>query len=137
VIANDVSIRRAAEALESCASLAQFCQILHQCLEPIGFDGFGVYLSSEVPVEVERNPFNYASRPNLQFFLGSVTNIIRNKLEFDLQPDEKQRQAAGRFRSVSKELGISSLDGSRCLYDNWILQRSGSQAGENAGFLVW
>src|SRR6266853_244252 len=45
VIANDVSIRRAAEALDSCASLAQFCQILHQCLEPIGFDGFGVYLS--------------------------------------------------------------------------------------------
>src|SRR6266436_3755523 len=32
VIANDISIRRAADALESCTSLPQFCKILRQCL---------------------------------------------------------------------------------------------------------
>src|SRR6266403_5124284 len=93
VIANDVSIRRAAEALDSCASLAQFCQILHQCLEPIGFDGFGVYLSSEVPVEVERNPFNYASRPNLQFFWDRLltSSEINWNLTFNLMKSNGKR----------------------------------------------
>jgi UDP-GlcNAc:undecaprenyl-phosphate GlcNAc-1-phosphate transferase len=70
VIANDISIRRAADALESCTSLPQFCQILRQCLEPIGFDGFGLYLSSGLPVEVELElcPFKPVSRSKLQFF---------------------------------------------------------------------
>lgn len=68
VIANDISIRRAADALESCTSSRQFCQILRQCLRPIGFDGFGLYLSSELPVEVEVCPFNQVSRSKLQFF---------------------------------------------------------------------
>ena len=68
VIANDISIRRAADALESCTSSRQFCQILRQCLKPIGFDGFGLYLSSELPVEVELCPLNQVSRSKLQFF---------------------------------------------------------------------
>src|SRR5579859_6907166 len=70
VIANDIRIRRAAEALESCSSLPQFCQILQQCLEPIGFDGFGLYFSSGVPAEVEVGPFKPVSRSKLQFFWG-------------------------------------------------------------------
>jgi hypothetical protein len=68
VIANDISIRRTADALESCTSLPQFCQILRQCLKPIGFDGFGLYLSSELPVGAEFRPFNRVSRSKLQFF---------------------------------------------------------------------
>src|SRR4030088_14996 len=44
VMANDISIRRAADALQSCTSRAQFCQILQDYLEPVGFDGFGVHL---------------------------------------------------------------------------------------------
>jgi len=93
VIANDVSIRRAAEALESCTSLAQFCQILHQCLEPIGFDGFGVFLSSEVPVEVERNPFSYVSQPNLQFFWDRLltSSEINWNLTFNLMKSNGKR----------------------------------------------
>jgi UDP-GlcNAc:undecaprenyl-phosphate GlcNAc-1-phosphate transferase len=67
VIANDISIRRAADALESCASLPQFCQILRQCLEPIGFDGFGLYLSSGLPGEIELGPLNRVSGSKLQF----------------------------------------------------------------------
>jgi hypothetical protein len=93
VIANDVSIRRAAESLGACTSLAQFCKILHQCLEPIGFDGFGVYLSSELPAEVERSPFNYVSRPNLQYFWDqSLTSSEVNwSLTFNLMKQNAER----------------------------------------------
>ena len=72
VIANDISIRRAADALESCASLPQFCQILRQCLEPIGFDGFGLYLSSGLPCEIELCPLNRVSDSKLQFIWNQV-----------------------------------------------------------------
>jgi len=68
VIANGISIRRAADALESCTNLPQFCQILRQCLEPIGFDGFGLYLSSGLPGEVNLFPFNRINGSKLQFF---------------------------------------------------------------------
>jgi UDP-GlcNAc:undecaprenyl-phosphate GlcNAc-1-phosphate transferase len=68
VIANDISIRRAADALESCTSLTQFCQILRQCLEPIGFDGFGLYVLSGLPVDVDLFPFRRVNGSKLQFF---------------------------------------------------------------------
>src|SRR5882762_5227442 len=67
VIANHVSIRRASEALEPCASVPQFCQILRQCLEPVGFDGFGLDLPLDLPAEAELFPFN-VSESKLQFF---------------------------------------------------------------------
>jgi hypothetical protein len=68
VIANDISIRRATDALESCTNISQFCQILQQCLEPIGFDGFGLYLSSGFPAEAELLPCKPVGRTKLQFF---------------------------------------------------------------------
>jgi len=68
VIANDISIRHATDALESCTNISQFCQILQQCLEPIGFDGFGLYLSSGFPSEAELLPCKPVGRTKLQFF---------------------------------------------------------------------
>lgn len=70
VIANGVSIRRTAEALESCNSLEQLCQTLRQCLEPIGFDGFGLYFSSGVPVQAEVRPCKRVNHSKLQFLWG-------------------------------------------------------------------
>jgi UDP-GlcNAc:undecaprenyl-phosphate/decaprenyl-phosphate GlcNAc-1-phosphate transferase len=67
-IANGISVRRAADSLESCASLPQFCQILRECLEPIGFDGFGLYLSSGLPAKAELGPFKLVSRSKVQYF---------------------------------------------------------------------
>lgn len=67
VIANGISIRRATDALGSCTSLPQFCQILRQCLEPIGFDGFGLYLSSGLSAEADLFPFNRVNGSKLQF----------------------------------------------------------------------
>jgi UDP-GlcNAc:undecaprenyl-phosphate/decaprenyl-phosphate GlcNAc-1-phosphate transferase len=68
VIANGISVRRTTEALTSCASLPQFCQILRQCLEPVGFDGFGLYLSSGLPGDLDLFPLNRVSGSKLQFF---------------------------------------------------------------------
>jgi len=68
VIANGISVRRAADSLEACTGLPQFCQILRDCLEPIGFDGFGLYLSVGLPVEVELGPFKMVSRSKVQYF---------------------------------------------------------------------
>jgi hypothetical protein len=68
VIANDIGVRRAVDALNSCTNLQQFCQILQQCLEPIGFDGFGLHLTSELPVDVEISPFDHIDGSKLQFF---------------------------------------------------------------------
>jgi UDP-GlcNAc:undecaprenyl-phosphate/decaprenyl-phosphate GlcNAc-1-phosphate transferase len=77
VIVNDIRIRRAAGALSTCTSLPQFCQIMRRCLEPIGFDGFGLYLSSEVPREADFCPFNYVNGSKLQLLwtptLGALT----------------------------------------------------------------
>jgi len=67
-IANGVSVRRAADALETCISLPQFCEILRGCLEPIGFDGFGIYFSAGLPFGVEFVPFTPVSRTKIQYF---------------------------------------------------------------------
>jgi hypothetical protein len=67
-IANGISVRRTAESLETCTSLPQFCHILRECLEPIGFDGFGVYLSKGFPVEADLGPFKMVSRSKVQYF---------------------------------------------------------------------
>ena len=73
VIANDVGIRRALEALGSCTTLAQFCQTLQHCLKPAGFDGFGLQLSSEPQNGVEVHPFTHTGRYRFQFFWNHTT----------------------------------------------------------------
>jgi hypothetical protein len=61
-------VRRTAESLETCTNLPQFCQILRECLEPIGFDGFGVYLFTKLPVEADLGPLRMVSRSKVQYF---------------------------------------------------------------------
>src|SRR5712664_735445 len=79
VIANDIRIRRAAEALQSCTTMAHFCQILQRCLEPAGFDGFGVDVSAELPVGGEVCPFSHVGGSKLQFIWDhSVTSSETN-----------------------------------------------------------
>src|SRR5216683_2850420 len=68
VIANDISIRRAADSLESCLNLQEFCRILRECLEPIGFDGFGLYLSTGLPAKADLGPLKMVGRSKLHYF---------------------------------------------------------------------
>jgi hypothetical protein len=67
-IANGISVRRTADRLETCTTLPQFCQILRDCLEPIGFDGFGLYLSAGLPAEADLGPFERVDRTKVQYF---------------------------------------------------------------------
>jgi UDP-GlcNAc:undecaprenyl-phosphate/decaprenyl-phosphate GlcNAc-1-phosphate transferase len=105
VIANDIRIRQSADALQSCTTLVHFCQILQQCLEPVGFDGFGVYLSSELPVGVEVCPFSQVGGSKLQFFWNrSVTSSETNwSLSFSLLTKDGNR--LGGFTLYRKDTG--------------------------------
>jgi UDP-GlcNAc:undecaprenyl-phosphate GlcNAc-1-phosphate transferase len=67
-IANGISVRRTADRLETCTNLQQLCQILRECLEPIGFDGFGLYLSTGLPGQGDIGPFKIVSRSKVQYF---------------------------------------------------------------------
>jgi hypothetical protein len=97
VIANGVSIRRAADALESCTSVPQFCQILRQCLEPIGFDGFGLYLSSGLPGDVERFPFNRVSKSKLQFFWDQLPTSSETNWSLTISLTKRNGKRLGGF----------------------------------------
>ena len=102
VIANDISIRRASDALQSCTSLMQFCQILRQCLKPIGFDGVGVYLSSELPVEVEHRPFKRVSRSKLQFFWDQSLTSSETNWSFTFSLMKRNGEQLGGFTLYRK-----------------------------------
>jgi UDP-GlcNAc:undecaprenyl-phosphate GlcNAc-1-phosphate transferase len=102
VIANDISIRRAADALESCTSLPRFCQILRQCLKPIGFDGFGLYLSSELPVEGEFCPFIQVSRSKLQFFWDQSLTSSETNWSFTFSLMKRNGEQLGGFTLYRK-----------------------------------
>lgn len=93
VIANDIGIRRAPEALQSCDSLLKFCQTLRQCLEPAGFDGFGLHLNSDLPVEPEVYPFTQIKRSKLRFFWNHSRRLLETNwsLSFSLVKGNGQR----------------------------------------------
>jgi UDP-GlcNAc:undecaprenyl-phosphate GlcNAc-1-phosphate transferase len=67
-IANGISVRRTAESLETCTNLPEVCQIVRECLEPIGFDGFGLYLTTGLPAEADLGQFKMVSRSKVQYF---------------------------------------------------------------------
>jgi UDP-GlcNAc:undecaprenyl-phosphate GlcNAc-1-phosphate transferase len=67
VIANNVGVRRGAEALRSCAKVTDLCSILQGCLEPICFSGFSASLAVDLPSQVECFPFKQSEGPNFHF----------------------------------------------------------------------
>jgi hypothetical protein len=83
-IANGVSIRRAADSLESCTSLPEFCQILRQCLEPIGFDGFGLYVPSGLPVQVDQSSAHQVSKPKFRYFWDQSPSSSKSNTNWGL-----------------------------------------------------
>jgi len=67
VIANNVNIRRSAEALKSCDKTGDLCGILQGCLEPIWFSGFSAHLAVDLPSKVECFPFKQSDNSNFHF----------------------------------------------------------------------
>jgi hypothetical protein len=91
-----VNIRRATEALRSCSSLPEFCQILEDCLKPAGVDGFGITSSSELPDEPEVYPFTHLGASKLHFFWDrSMKSSETNwSLSFSLRKRNGERLGA-------------------------------------------
>ena len=97
VIANDISVRRATEALRACTSLRQFCQILRKCLEPAGFDGFGVYLTPELPAGAEVYPLLRANGSPLQFFWNYSPRLSATDWSFNFSLMKSNGDRLGNF----------------------------------------
>ncbi len=67
VIANNVSVRRAAEALNSCEKVTDLCGILQGCFEPIWFSGFSASLEIDLPSQLECFPFKQSGGSTFHF----------------------------------------------------------------------
>jgi len=102
VIANDINVRRVPEALGSCTSLPQFCQVLEQCLKPAGFDGFGLYLSSELPAETQVYPLTHLSRSKLSFFWDSPLSSLETNWSLSFSLRNRQGERLGSFTLYRK-----------------------------------
>jgi UDP-GlcNAc:undecaprenyl-phosphate GlcNAc-1-phosphate transferase len=90
VIANDVSIRRAAEALQACHTTSELCIILQRWLQPIGFAGVGIQLeSSDLPVPIDGSPLQQIGNSNMHFFWADrlAASDANWSLTFCLQVD--------------------------------------------------
>jgi len=68
IVANNVSIRRAAELLDACGDREAFCRILQETLQPLGFSGFRLenFDDRRLP-ESSLYPLGYDSKGRIQF----------------------------------------------------------------------
>ena len=103
VIANDISIRRSQDVLRSCTSLLHFCQILQQSLKPAGFDGFCLYLTSELPIEPEVYPFTQVSGSKLRFFWNHSLKLSETAWSMSLSLAKSNGARLGSLTLYRKE----------------------------------
>jgi UDP-GlcNAc:undecaprenyl-phosphate/decaprenyl-phosphate GlcNAc-1-phosphate transferase len=97
VIANDITIRRAPEKLQTCKSLLQFCQILEQCLKPAGFDGFGLCLNSDQWIEPETNPFTQINDCKFRFIWNRSLRLSETSWSLSLSLAKGDGDRLGTF----------------------------------------
>ena len=97
VIANDIKIRRAPDALESCTTFSQFCRIMQQCFEPAGFDGFGLYFSSETQLGPEPEPVARPSHPRVHFFWDPLSSPFETNWTLSLSLAKPSGARLGSF----------------------------------------
>jgi len=93
VIANNVSIRRTAESLNSCETVSDFCLLLQKCLQPVGFDGFGIQLNADLPGNIECFPLRQGDRSQLYHLWDRTLRLSETNwnLTFSLVNEKGQR----------------------------------------------
>jgi len=96
VIANNVNIRRSAEALKSCDKTGDLCGILQGCLEPIWFSGFQCASGRGFALKSGMLPLQTVGQFELSFLLGPEFNR-GNKLERHLHHDASKWKDARAF----------------------------------------
>lgn len=102
VMANDINIRRAPEALQSCNSLLKFCQTLEQCLKPAGFDGFGIYLSTDSPTDPAAQSSTRISPSKLRFFWNRSLRLSSTNWSMRFSLKKKNGDRLGDFALYRK-----------------------------------
>jgi UDP-GlcNAc:undecaprenyl-phosphate/decaprenyl-phosphate GlcNAc-1-phosphate transferase len=102
-IANGVCVRRTVEALETCTTLPQFCNILRGCLERIGFDGFGIYFSAGLPTGVEFDPLIPASRTKIQYFWNASPSATDKNWSLTISLSKRNGKQLGGFTLYRKD----------------------------------
>src|SRR5258708_4326524 len=101
-IANGVRVRRAADSLESCSNLQEFCRILRECVEPIGFDGFGLYLSTGLPAKAELSPFKMVSKSKVQYFWAQSATLAAANWSLTFSLTKRNGKSLGGFTFYRK-----------------------------------
>jgi UDP-GlcNAc:undecaprenyl-phosphate/decaprenyl-phosphate GlcNAc-1-phosphate transferase len=85
VIANNLEIRRASESLNSSAELAPICRILKNTLQPAGFGGFQLLISSTDGLsEVFFAPLRYTPDGGLQYWWDDAARQNAWELRLEL-----------------------------------------------------
>lgn len=97
VMANDINIRRAPEALQSCNSLLKFCQTLQQCLKPAGFDGFGIYITAGRPTDLAVQSFTRIGASKLRFFWNRSLRLSSTNWSLSFSLKKKNGDRLGDF----------------------------------------
>jgi hypothetical protein len=102
VMANDINIRRAPEALSTCTSVQKFCQILEQCLKPAGFDGFGIYLDADSPEDLEVQPLTKIGASKLRFVWCRVLSLSATNWSLSFSLKKRNGERLGDFALYRK-----------------------------------
>jgi len=106
VIANNVELRRAVEALNHCADVQMLCGILRNSLHSIGFDGFRLERHlAERFADLPLMPLQRTQEGELQLFWddeGRSESIWELRLELSTGPDHR----LGRFSLL--RIGVDS-----------------------------
>ncbi|HWX54088.1 MAG TPA: MraY family glycosyltransferase [Verrucomicrobiae bacterium] len=108
VIANNVSIRRSAEALHSCETLADFCLILQKCLQPIGFDGFGIDLTVDLPTDLECFPLRQTDDSQLYHFWDNTLILADTNWNLTFSLANRKGKRVGSF-TLYRRSNVSPL----------------------------
>jgi UDP-GlcNAc:undecaprenyl-phosphate/decaprenyl-phosphate GlcNAc-1-phosphate transferase len=108
VIANNVEVRRAVDALNSCTDFLRMCAILQNTLRSIGFDGFRLGGSlSETFSGTRFSPMQRTTEGELQLFWDAAENsesVWELKLELNTVPNHRLGRLSLLRRAVESPL---------------------------------
>ncbi len=108
IIANDLCVRRAAEALENCDSPSDLWRILADALQPSEFDGFRLKLPASVWPPLSVPPHARQSGQGELMFSWSALGVPGANWELKLELVDKDGEKCGSF-SVFKRLNGKPL----------------------------
>jgi UDP-GlcNAc:undecaprenyl-phosphate GlcNAc-1-phosphate transferase len=93
VVANNVELRHAIEALDACTEADRLCDLLKNALQSLGFDGFRIaYPSADAFVDLPSVSVQYANGSEVQLlWAGSTKSESSWELRFDLMAENQRR----------------------------------------------